>query len=161
MKKIVTIILVVLVIGGVYFIWNNRYKYFFKGQLKDVEQEGKNDLNTVPANENSNNLQNSENTSSEESLSEIGEIDCNHKCENRKNTPTYDYCREVCGFNEEKVQSENKENPTDCETLNAYDKDVCYKREAILQKKAELCKKIQDKQLRENCNNRVTEELIP
>lgn len=165
MKKKVIIILTVVIIGaGACWLWSKRYEYFFKGNLKEKQEL------VQPSQSNGSNDQDSQpNTGplvEPTNLSAITADDCNQGCESKKNTDQYDYCREICGFNEDATkannndQSSQNEETTDCEALSGINKDVCYKREAIAKKNSEVCKKISDSQLKEGCLNRVVEEIM-
>lgn len=91
----------------------------------------------------------------------ITDYDCNQRCENRKNNDTYQYCRELCGLNEGSAPKDDGPIDTkDCFKLTGIQKDICLKREAIEKKNDSICDDIEDQQLRENCINRVAEEIL-
>jgi hypothetical protein len=165
MKKILIGIFIVLFAAGGYLLWTKRYEWFFKGDLPEL----KNDQpaageQVAPTDENQPaGAMPDETLVPAERKNTITDYDCSQGCQNRQNTESYDYCRELCGYNDP-VNGTNSENDSakeaECENLNGYERDVCYKKRAILKKNDSDCRKITDKQLQENCFNRVAEEIL-
>lgn len=167
MKKIIILILFISLSGGVYYGWNHRYDYFFKGETIETgsnkteaeKTEQKSNLNNSQP-DFSNNLEESSVEKSQEgielknkALEKIIAEDCKRDCENKKGEEDYQYCLEICGLREPS-SSDN------CEELSGLAKESCYKDKAISEKKFEFCDKISDNNLKEACKNRVSEEII-
>jgi hypothetical protein len=90
----------------------------------------------------------------QESFIEITDKDCDNECE------FYDgkeesYCFQVCGLSSVPVESNDE-----CEDLNNLEKDYCLKSQAVEKTDFSICREIEDKNIRETCQNRVTEDII-
>lgn len=177
-KTIITLVIILIVAAGLYFLWQNRHKYFFQGELENIEEEEsankpkdvKNtedpeyddaevgeDEDDEEGNEEEAEL-NGDTVSEEiikESYQEILETDCQNKCEDKKDTDDYQYCLEICG-----LRRADQGLSDDCSTLSGLDKDTCYKNKAIKEKDYKYCKEIEDDNLRESCKDRVLEEIL-
>lgn len=175
MKKIGLILSVIVLLIGVAYFWRHRYDYFFQGQMELKSDEpaeekrdasfGEQDVNQSEDNERrdeeeirqGSDLSNEydEIELSDKSLESIITEDCKDQCASKKNDEKeYRYCREVCGLSEETVE------PNDCETLFGIDRDSCFKSKAITEKDFQYCEKIMDVNMREACENRVSEEIM-
>ena len=176
MKKLGLVFFIFLLLGGAAYLWYHRYDYFFQGQ---IEQEGDNGLVDEEKNEISGDQgndqfeidqENSENPNEQEEpltidydsieltdkpLEDIVSEDCQDRCQSKKDDKEeYLYCREICGLSEETVDLD------DCETLSGIDRDSCFKSKAITEKDFQYCEKISDKNMKEACENRVSEEIL-
>jgi len=172
MKKIFLLILLTAIVGGGCYLWENRERIFFQGQLKTVNKtsDGNTEVDLIQqdiangtaqdaADKEKDNLNNE---NSNQSYS-VQEGDCEQKCRNKKGTDSYNYCREICGLNEPPNLAEESsgEKEEDCEKItDSFERGVCYKRKAIREKKDTYCDKIEDSQLKESCVNRVVEEIL-
>lgn len=158
-------ILIIVLGGGGYYLWQNRYEYFFQGeQLKIYENEENNPeeaQNNKTENDGDNSADLSEDQKSPDSnvrtSVKISNHDCDEQCENRKGTDSFRYCLEVCGLSD---LTEGLDQSDNCDTFSGFDRDVCYKNKAIKEKNDSSCKEISDEQLRESCINRVLEEIL-
>lgn len=168
MKKIIYLIVVLILVGIGFYLWKNKDKYFFQGEVpyeisNDEEVNQKNDSgdenNDGEEQQKNNDIQNGESeipvTEESQNLSDILQNHCNNNCEDKKNTADYNYCLEICGISNSPIQS------SDCDSLTEnFEKDVCYKNQAIKEKNSGICNSITDSRLKENCKDRVIEELF-
>ena len=86
---------------------------------------------------------------------EVDNEDCENNCAEFTEESDLRYCRQVCGLTPLK-----KENSNSCENLTGLEKDYCLKDLAITEKDFNVCRQIKDKNIRETCQNRITEELL-
>ncbi len=172
MKKLIYLIIILILIGGGFYLWQNRHDYFFQGDdlyeiyndnSENQEENGGNliergDTDGDQLSEDEDDNKTIEDVAGGERNQELLDIlqnHCDNKCEDKKNTDDYNYCLEICGLNGGESQS------SDCENLtNNFLKDVCYKNQAISEKNSGICNSILDSRLRENCKDRVIEELF-
>lgn len=166
MKKIFFVILIIALAGGGYYLWQNRYKYFFQGEQLEINEsereEGGQKNPDGQSNANNGNQTDSNKDTRNSGFGvrasvEISSHDCDEQCENRKGTDSYKYCLEVCGLSSLTDGLDQNEN---CDSLADFDRDVCFKNKAIKEKNDSACKEISDEQLRESCINRVLEEIL-
>ena len=120
----------------------------------------------IPNNSSDDNSSNEENSAKEDettpseeslpqkSLIEITDKDCDNECEFYKNDEK-NYCLEVCG-----LKSVPEESNDECDNMNGLEKDYCLKSQAIEKTDFSICRRIEDKSIRETCQNRVTEDII-
>ncbi len=165
-KKIILILIVILIISAAgFYFWQKRDVYFFKGEIETKEDSNDLDSEILDDEDDEGGSDDSED-GDEESLDENGENDiisveefeddCRTECRNILDEEENDYCREICGFKED----ENRE-LGDCEVMEGFNKNVCFKNKAIQELDDNYCEKIEDDNvLKENCRNRVLEELI-
>lgn len=162
MKKIIIIGLVVLIILGIsFYFWQKRDIYFFKGEIEIKEDRNINDEDL----ESEENFEleegeegGSESDKSEEDIETIEEYedDCKTECRNVLDEEDQNYCLEICGFKEGSTQTGD-----DCEKLEGFDKNVCFKNQAVKELDYSHCNKIEDDEvLKESCKNRVLEEIV-
>jgi uncharacterized protein YxeA len=170
MKKIIYLVIILILIGGGFYLWQNRHEYFFQGEdpyeiyndNDDNEKKGggsrESDGGENQLNDNKDDDVVIENIVGEEKNQELLDIlqnHCDNSCEDKENTDDYDYCLEICGLNGGISQL------SDCESLaDDFERDVCYKNQAIEEKNSGICNNISDSRLMENCKDRVIEELF-
>lgn len=162
MKKILFIIILLAAAYGGYWLWNNRYDYFFNGNMETQEED---DSQTeTQKTEGDTNLPDAEDdvdTSTAPEGAKITDYDCSQRCEHRKNTSSYNYCREICGLNESlPPEDDGKIDISKCDQAEGINQDICFKRKAVEEKNDNVCDSIKDQQLKENCINRVAEEIL-
>jgi hypothetical protein len=192
MRKIIIRIFIVLLIVfglgyGIFYLWQNSDKYFFKGAEIATEKnnfqkkENINDTDLKQSEENDEGEDNSLDKDDSESdyfVPIIHKSDCDNECAGRKSVEIeYKYCREICGLNDirdlKKVdndnvnsdaeQSEVEKNNTeeDCDDIDdAFEEDVCWKTKAIEEKNDKYCDEIYSEGLSKVCHNRVLEEIM-
>ncbi len=185
MKKTILLIVGFLVlVGTAYYAWDKRHEYFFKGENEiKIEKEKKKESGDekdekeiiednnqgLPSpdedgsgTENATGNSEAMNDSSKKPTAEY----CDNECFARQGEDDYKYCLEVCGFNDsqegedEGEGDENDEKEKNCEEMTGFEKDSCFRQKAINEKNAGICDKISDADLKENCHNRVIEELF-
>jgi len=78
--------------------------------------------------------------------------DCNNECANITNKDKASYCNQICGFT---PSTENS-----CAILNGLDKDYCIRDTAIQEKDLQKCTDVDDKNIQEQCINRINEDFI-
>lgn len=161
MKKILIILVLVGAVAGGYCLWDKRYEYFFTGEVETKPEQAdapESSDNANPTDTPTDQQSTGDDQQPADSDVKITDYDCSQSCENRKNSSTYEYCRELCGFNEslEQAQPDN----IDCDALENFNKDVCLKRKAVKEKKDNICDGIEDAQMKESCINRVAEEIL-
>lgn len=93
--------------------------------------------------------------------------DCKNECKDYENDINkFNYCKQICGLvpmansNLDESISNNNKNTTNCENLASLDKDYCWRNLAIDEKNFDNCKKIEDKNIYQQCKNRITEDII-
>lgn len=186
MKKFATVavsftLLLVLVLFALNYFWQNRHQYFFKGdQPYELRQEesSKEDaepwslLEQAPQDDNEEQEEESQEEEEERPVQEyeppeIEKEDCDSRCEDYEDDDLL-YCKEICGLSEREVEGKVEDEQEDegdekdkCLKKEGFERDSCYKWRAIEEKNVGLCNKISDKELAQNCENRVIEELIP
>lgn len=170
MKKPFFIILGLILVAGLsWYGWQNRHKYFFQGDEgyetvdEDADAEGileeEDNLNDDVVDGEDLDEEDDE----DEFVSEENEYDapsitsknCDNNCQDFSGDELV-YCREICGF----AEDDPDRKADDCEELKKLERDACYKQKAVDEKDAGVCKKISDPDLRENCENRVLEEVL-
>ncbi len=94
----------------------------------------------------------------EDSTNEFLEVtneDCKNKCAEFETGTDQQYCRQICGLTPVKEVDEE-----DCENLTGLEKDYCLKDLAVANKDFKICQEIKDINIRETCQNRITEEIL-
>lgn len=168
MKKIIYLIVVLVVVGVFFYLWQNRHVYFFQGEKpyeiynEETKENKKNDKDVIKdengeSSESDNNEadQNNSEASSDELL-DILQNHCDNGCEDKKNNADYKYCLEICGI---RPSEETKFSGCD-EISDDFEKNVCYKNQAIKEKNPGICDKISNSLLQDNCRDRVIEEIF-
>ncbi len=85
----------------------------------------------------------------------VTSIDCARECEPYKyNDKELKYCQNVCGISDTTSTNSN------CDSLNDFEKDYCYKNQAIEKKDASICDKISDTAVKRSCKNRIQEDIL-
>ena len=171
-KAIIIIIVLVILVGTGFYLWQNRHDYFFQGEepyktydtdknndgtktIKNIvdDSDESQDNKVEQESEENKNSSNSTNTENQELL-DILQNDCDNQCVDKKDTDDYKYCLNICGFS-------SSSQSVDCgEISNEFDRDTCYKNQAIKEKNAGVCNDISDSRLKDNCKDRVIEELF-
>ncbi len=171
MKKIIYLIIILILVGVGFYLWKNKDKYFFQGEVPyeisndEDDNEGRRGNDLMEGGDEEGQQKDEESVEGEASgdvitgenqeLSDILQNHCNNNCEDKKNTSDYKYCLEICGINDDPKQS------SDCDGLTEnFEKNVCYKNQAIKEKNSGICNSITDVRLKENCKDRVIEELF-
>lgn len=102
----------------------------------------------------------SENSQKQEenfNIPEISNEDCFNNCEKFEGDENKSaYCRNFCGIKEDDGVSNN----LDCGSQSGISKDYCLKDKAVSESDFSLCEEISDVNLKESCQNRVTEDLL-
>ena len=181
MKKIFLILFILIIFGGGTYLWINRHKYFFQGELEikeeldeeldsskendisDSEEELLDEQNDEMGDENdegefdgSDDDENSvEDLDDEGSFLENLQEECQQECSGVVEDDEKEYCLELCGFKESDDNSGQ-----DCNNLEGIEKDSCYKKQAVEKLDVIICNEIEDEFLKENCKNRVLEEIL-
>jgi len=180
MKKFFFFVLVLVVLGGSgFFLWKNRYQYFFQQdeEASSENQEGESFLKKIKTNfekkdqmieemENEGEAGSPEKETEEDltdKSSEIGkepfspqkkfiaEDYCSKECqEYQGDKDQYEYCREICGFNDWKITTEEVEKD-DCASASGQERDFCFRAKAIAEKNMSFCEKIADEKIKESC----------
>ncbi len=86
---------------------------------------------------------------------DITQEDCNQECSQFEDKEDIEYCREVCGLDDENTETKNK-----CDDLQDLEKDYCWKDKAIAEQNFDACQKIEDEKIKETCQNRITEDIL-
>jgi len=181
MKKIILLIFVLIGIAVAgYFFWQNRYDYFFQeegGGQNEKEEKLQEELTTekesglkneFDAEEETETRENSEKNNQEESENVpfspqkdfTPEDYCSKNCEEyQSNQKEYEYCREICGFNDWQIEDE-KVKEEECDSKEGQARDFCFRQKAIVEKNMSFCEKIKDAKIKESCQNRVIEEIF-
>lgn len=89
----------------------------------------------------------------EDAFLDITRENCENDCKGFEDQEDTDYCKQVCGL----VVLEKKEN---CDGLEDLEKDYCLKDLAISKTDTKICKKIDDKNIRKTCENRIMEDIV-
>lgn len=88
---------------------------------------------------------------------QLNRSDCENECVDFKNNESnFEYCQKICGF----IQIEKKESKGECENLSGSKKDFCLRDVAVTKKDFDICEEIEDSEIKEACQNRITEELL-
>ena len=166
-KIVVRVAIMVGIIGGLiygmFYLWNNRYEYFFqgdeikttedsdelsskKGLLDGVDSEGEEDINNIDDEDLDEDSEDDLDTNVEVyNIPVINKSDCDDECKSKQNVEVeYKYCREICGLNEiSKSESstesdDNNQNITDDEIENdeCDDIDDSFEEDVCWKKKA-------------------------
>ncbi len=148
---------VVFIVWGGFWLWQNRYQYFFQGGgVEEVKQIKWNDKDGEV-----NKNKGEESEDGDYFKPAIQRYDCQNECQKRKNEG-YEYCLEVCGLNEMRTILPQDDREKNCSEFESeFEQDVCWKRKAVSEKREDLCDEISDEKLRDVCHNRVVEELLP
>ncbi|MFC1644671.1 hypothetical protein ACFL08_01435 [Patescibacteria group bacterium] len=93
---------------------------------------------------------------------EITNQDCDGECKDFEETTDIEYCKQVCGLApttqpETLLEPEAKEV---CDDLDKLKRDYCLKDTAVKKMDFSLCEKIEDKKIKETCQNRITEDIL-
>jgi hypothetical protein len=182
-KNILKLLLLILLVVFLIYAGSVVYdRYFLKKQIINLENSSdeKNDLeklkNRPPLDteinftEENDISQNTEKIEEErKSQFEISLTDCKFECQHYgKEIEKFSYCQQVCGLNSTLTQNSNSENNTNsentqennCEKIEKLEKDYCWRNLAIKEKKFEICQKIEDKNIFQQCKNRITEDML-
>jgi hypothetical protein len=169
-----------------FFLWNNRYEYFFQGDEIETAENSKEatlekgllgDIGKEYKNISSNVLDEDDSDTSIEvyDIPVINEADCKDECRNKQGIEIeYKYCREICGLNEiskaegskgnsnsEKNISDDEIESDECDDIeDSFEEDICWKKKAIEEKNAKYCDEIYSEALGRVCQNRVLEEIL-
>ena len=178
--------IVAIIVGVSYFLWQKRHDYFFQGeQPYDVEDESEviqdeefeiideeaerilvsqgeldvdDEAEVNEQKEEKKELDKLElNTEDHEYESPVVEAEnCDNECEEFIDEDEFAYCEEICGFSEDDIDRRSE----DCDELDKFERDACYKQQAVNEEDMNICKKIFDAVLEENCERRVLEEIL-
>jgi hypothetical protein len=190
-KSIIRIIIVLLIIFGlgygIFYLWQNSDKYFFKGTeitTKKNDFKKKQNVNDTGLKQNEeDNEREGDNLDKDDGEGDyfvpiIHKSDCDNECAGRKSVEIeYKYCREICGLNDirdlKKVDDDNVNSDTeqseveknnseeDCDDIEGvFEEDVCWKTKAIEEKNDKYCDEIYSEELSKVCHNRVLEEIM-
>ncbi len=114
-------------------------------------QEGKNE-----SNEGNSGKEGGENSEIEKKANHyLEKQDCENECVRFKTAEAKLYCQQVCGLVPVNTGSER-----DCENLTSPQNEYCWRDKAISERNFELCKKIKDKNLFQQCKNRILEDIV-
>jgi len=158
-NKIFLIIYIILATALAYWTYpiiKDRYS----SSTIEIEESGQDqsdsyeiDLEEMEKDEDMDNEEDDENETNE--FLEITHEDCENNCAEFETEIDRQYCRQICGLAPLKKISENN-----CEDLTGLEKDYCLKDLAVAKKDFNVCQEIKDKNIRETCQNRITEEIL-
>jgi len=97
-----------------------------------------------------------DNLAKEDAFLQITRENCENGCSGFNDQEDTDYCKQICGL--VPISPPSQEN--DCEKLEDLEKDYCYKDLAIEKTNGEICEKIEDKNVRKTCQNRIIEDIV-
>lgn len=144
-------------------VWQKRYDYFFQGEdLKNIQEEDAPTENspapTVSPSPSPAPSADSEEKpmTEEEKIQDILDNHCSQNCRRKTEVTEHRYCLEICGLNQPVEVSKEE----DCDKLASREKDICWKNLAIAKKSGSYCDRIEDKGIKESCQNRLIEEFL-
>lgn len=159
-NKIFLIIYIVLAAALTYWIYPIIKDRYFSPTI-EIEESGQDqsdsyeiDLDEIEEDENAGDGEENGGNETDEFL-EITHEDCKNNCTEFEEESDLRYCRQVCGLAPTKEISENN-----CDNLTGLEKDYCLKNIAVAKKDFNICQEIKDKNIRETCRNRITEEIL-
>ncbi|MEA1925811.1 MAG: hypothetical protein U9M90_01005 [Patescibacteria group bacterium] len=162
-KKFIIILVVILLTGTGYYFWAHRYDYFFQGDnLFEVQDDVDKKSGEIGEEFDDESEEEDEDINEDEDIAQLYDAPiitpahCDNKCADFSGENEKEYCEEICGLTEGR-----RETATDgCNELKDLKRDVCFKQQAIDEKNQSYCEEISDEALRENCENRVLEEIM-
>lgn len=164
MKRSFIIALIVILLAGTgYYLWTHRYDYFFQGdnffEVQDDVDEKSEEAGEEYDEFNDENGEEDEDINDPDQLYDapiITPAHCDNKCADLSGENEKKYCEEICGFTEGRRETATN----GCDELKDLKRDICFKQRAIDEKDQSYCEEISDEALRENCKNRVLEEIM-
>ncbi len=163
MKRNLIITLAVILLAGTgYYFWTHRYDYFFQGDNFFEAQNDVDEKSDEAEDDDELDDESAENEDEDEESAQLYDAPiiipahCDNKCADFSGENEKKYCEEICGLTE--GRRETAENG--CGELKGLKRDACFKQKAIDEKNQSYCEEISDEALRENCKNRVLEEIM-